>query len=51
MFNWRSFYHFLQLRDSEHAQLEVRMVAQEMLRQVKEIGGNPFKETINAFKL
>ncbi|UOF82496.1 faD-dependent thymidylate synthase [Caudoviricetes sp.] len=51
MFNWRSFYHFLQLRDSGHAQLEVRMVAQEMLRQVKEIGGNPFKETINAFKL
>lgn len=51
MFNWRSFYHFLQLRDSEHAQLEVRMVAQEMLRQVKAIEGNPFIHTINAFGL
>jgi flavin-dependent thymidylate synthase len=51
MFNWRSFVHFLHLRDSEHAQLEVRMVAQEMLRQVKEIGGNPFEHTIKAFDL
>jgi thymidylate synthase (FAD) len=51
MFNWRSFVHFLHLRDSEHAQLEVRMVAQEMLRKVKEIGGNPFEHTIKAFDL
>jgi thymidylate synthase (FAD) len=51
MFNWRSFYHFQQLRNSEHAQLEVRMVAQEMLQQVKQIEGNPFEHTIKAFGL
>lgn len=51
MFNWRSFAHFQGLRNSEHAQLEVRELAQEMLELVKNIEGNPFKETINAFKL
>jgi thymidylate synthase (FAD) len=34
-FNWRSFMHFQELRNSEHAQLEVRELAQEMLRQVQ----------------
>ena len=51
MFNWRSFAHFQQLRNSEHAQLEVRELAQQMLDLVKDIDGNPFKHTINAFKL
>jgi thymidylate synthase (FAD) len=51
MFNWRSFYHFLKLRDSEHAQVEVREVAQEMLRLVKAIDGTPFQYTIEAFGL
>jgi flavin-dependent thymidylate synthase len=51
MFNWRSFAHFLKLRNSEHAQLEVRELAQEMLQIVKDIPGNPFKKTIKAFKL
>ena len=51
MFNWRSFYHFQQLRNSEHAQIEVRQLAQDMLDLVKQIEGNPFKETIEAFKL
>jgi thymidylate synthase (FAD) len=51
MFNWRSFYHFLELRDSEHAQVEVREVAREMLRLVKGIEGNPFALTIEAFGL
>jgi thymidylate synthase (FAD) len=51
MFNWRSFYHFLKLRDSEHAQVEIRQIAQEMLRLVRDIEGNPFEETIKAFKL
>jgi flavin-dependent thymidylate synthase len=37
MFNWRSFYHFQQLRNSEHAQLEVRELAQMMLGLVKNI--------------
>ena len=51
MFNWRSFYHFLKLRDSEHAQVEVRELAQEMLKLVKAIEGNPFEHTIKAFEL
>jgi thymidylate synthase (FAD) len=51
MFNWRSFYHFQQLRNSEHAQVEVRELAQMMLALVKNIEGNPFKQTIEAFGL
>ncbi len=51
MFNWRSFYHFLKLRDSEHAQVEVRELAREMLKLVKAIDGNPFEHTIKAFGL
>jgi flavin-dependent thymidylate synthase len=51
MFNWRSFYHFLQLRNSEHAQKEVMFLAQQMLDLVKNIEGNPFEKTIKAFGL
>ena len=51
MFNWRSFAHFQQLRNSEHAQVEVRELAQQMLDLVKNIEGNPFKHTIEAFGL
>ena len=51
MFNWRSFAHFQQLRNSEHAQVEVRELAQQMLKLVKNIEGNPFRYTIEAFKL
>jgi thymidylate synthase (FAD) len=51
MFNWRSFYHFQQLRNSESAQVEVRELAQQMLDLVKNIKGNPFKQTIEAFEL
>jgi thymidylate synthase (FAD) len=51
MFNFRSFYHFLKLRNSEHAQKEVRELAQQMLQLVKEIPGAPFAKTIQAFEL
>jgi len=51
MFNWRSFYHFQKLRNDGHAQKEVRELAEEMLNQVKQIEGNPFKQTLKAFKL
>ena len=51
MFNWRSFAHFQQLRNSEHAQVEVQELAQQMLNLVKNIEGDPFKHTIGAFKL
>ena len=48
MFNMRSFANFLKLRHSEHAQLEIREIAAEMLRLVSEIDGNPFKYTLQA---
>ena len=51
MFNFRSFVHFQRLRNSEHAQKEVRQLAEEMLNQVKNIEGNPFAKTIKAFEL
>ncbi len=51
MFNWRSFYHFLSLRNKPEAQKEIKDIAAEMLRLVKEIEGNPFENTINAFNL
>lgn len=51
MFNFRSFVHFLRLRNSEHAQVEIRELAQQMLDLVKNIEGNPFEHTIKAFKL
>jgi thymidylate synthase (FAD) len=51
MFNWRSFAHFLKLRNSEHAQKEVRELAQQMLQLVKDIPENPFEKTIKAFQL
>jgi len=51
MFNWRSFAHFQQLRNSEHAQVEVRELAQQMLDLAKNIEGNPFKHTTEAFGL
>lgn len=51
MFNWRSFYHFLELRNKPDAQKEIREIAAEMLRLVKNIEGNPFEHTITAFEL
>ena len=51
MFNWRSFYHFLELRNKPDAQKEIREIAAEMLRLVKNIEGEPFKHTIAAFNL
>jgi thymidylate synthase (FAD) len=51
MFNWRSFAHFVNLRDSAQAQREIRGIASRMLELVTEIPGNPFKHTIEAFGL
>jgi len=51
MFNWRSFVNFLKLRNSEHAQKEIREIAAEMLKLVKEIPEKPFQHTITAFNL
>lgn len=49
MFNWRSFHHFLYLRNKPDAQKEIRDIAANMLDLVKNIEGNPFKYTIEAF--
>lgn len=49
LFNWRSFYHFLNLRNKPDAQKEIKEIAAEMLKLVKNIEGNPFKHTIDAF--
>lgn len=51
MFNFRSFVHFLRLRYSTHAQLEIRAIAKQMLEQVIDIEGEPFHHTLRAFKL
>ena len=51
MFNMRSFANFVKLRNSEHAQLEIREVAAEMLNIVTDIAGEPFKETLEVFEL
>jgi thymidylate synthase ThyX len=50
-FNWRSFYHFLSLRNKPNAQLEIMEIAQQMLSLVKNIENNPFQHTIAAFNL
>ena len=49
-FNMRSFANFLKLRNSEHAQKEIREIASEMLDLVKNIDGNPFKHTLDAWE-
>jgi thymidylate synthase (FAD) len=49
MFNMRSFANFLKLRKSEHAQKEIHDIASTMLDLVKNIEGNPFKYTLDAF--
>ena len=42
----RSFANFIKLRKSEHAQKEIRELADDMLTLVKNIKGNPFKHTL-----
>ena len=48
MFNMRSFANFIKLRNSEHAQLEIREIAQQMWDLVENIEGEPFKHTLSA---
>ena len=48
MFNMRSFANFIQLRNSKHAQKEIREIAQDMWDLVSTIEGEPFKYTLNA---
>ena len=48
MFNMRSFANFIQLRNSQHAQKEIREIAQKMWDLVATIEGEPFKFTLEA---
>ena len=48
MFNMRSFANFIQLRNSKHAQKEIREIAQKMWDLVATIEGEPFKFTLEA---
>jgi len=48
-FNMRSFANFIKLRKSEHAQKEIREIADQMLSLVMNIEGDPFKYTISAW--
>ena len=48
-FNMRSFANFLKLRNSEHAQKEIREIAQKMLDLVRNIEENPFRHTLNSW--
>jgi thymidylate synthase (FAD) len=50
MFNMRSFANFQKLRNSQHAQKEIREIAQKMLRLVENIPGQPFKYTLQSWK-
>ena len=47
MFNMRSFANFIKLRNSEHAQVEIREIAQQMWDLVATIDGEPFKHTLD----
>ena len=48
MFNMRSFANFIKLRNSRHAQKEIREIAQQMWDLVATIEGEPFKYTLQA---
>jgi len=50
MFNMRSFANFLKLRNSEHAQIEIREIAARMLKLVEDIPGNPFEHTLATWR-
>jgi thymidylate synthase (FAD) len=49
--NFRAFQHFQMLRNSEHAQLEIRELAVEMLRLVRDETNRAFEHTLKAWNL
>ena len=48
-FNMRSFANFVKLRKSEHAQKEIREIAENMLDLVKNIEDDTFQHTLNSW--
>jgi flavin-dependent thymidylate synthase len=51
LFNMRSFHNFLTQRMDSRAQIEIQEIAKQMLQLVKTIEGEPFKHTLEAWKL
>lgn len=51
MMNMSCFYNFFTLRSDDAAQLEIQEVANKMFEAIENIEGNPFKYTLEAFKL
>lgn len=51
MMNMSCFANFVNLRGAPDAQLEIRYITEDLVKQVKEIEGNPFKYCLEAFKL
>ena len=49
-FNMRSFANFLTLRSSEHAQVEIRDIAEQMYQLLLNIEGNPFEHTLRLIR-
>ena len=49
-FNMRSFANFLNLRASEHAQVEIRDIAEQMYQLLINIEGNPFEHTLRLIR-
>jgi thymidylate synthase (FAD) len=49
-FNIRSFANFIKLRTSEHAQVEIREIAEQMFFLVQSIPNNPFKHTLQVIR-
>ena len=49
-FNMRSFANFVKLRRCEHSQLEIRQIADKMLKLVMDLPDNPFKNTLDTWE-
>ena len=49
MMNMSCFHNFYNLRADDAAQKEIQWIANEMLKCIKNIEGNPFKYTLEAF--
>lgn len=50
MFNMRSFANFQKLRNSDHAQIEIRDIAKKMLTLVENLPDSPFMHTLETWK-
>ena len=50
VFNIRSFAHYMELRNTEHAQKEIREIADTMFNLVKNIEGSPFAAILEAIE-